>query len=140
MDKRILLLRICYWMGIVIDAAAALLMLNRRFVAFTGVPPAGLEGLVVDAGSGAALMIGWTFLLFWADRKPMERRGTLLLTVFPVLFGLIANEVQALAAGVASPGSTVPILVLQGVLVSLFSLGYFSARHAAAADAKRVRA
>lgn len=37
---------------------------------------------------GAALMAGWTALLLWADREPLQRRGILLLTVFPVLVGL----------------------------------------------------
>jgi len=38
-------------------------------------------------GVGASLMLGWAFLLIWADRQPAERKGVLLLTVFPVLFG-----------------------------------------------------
>jgi hypothetical protein len=39
-------------------------------------------------GIGASLMLGWTGLLLWADRKPLERRGVLLLTIFPVKVGL----------------------------------------------------
>ena len=35
-------------------------------------------------GVCAALMLGWTALLIWADRKPVERRAILLLTLFPV--------------------------------------------------------
>jgi hypothetical protein len=38
---------------------------------------------------GGSLMTGWTFLLIWALQKPVDRRGILLLTAFPVIFGLI---------------------------------------------------
>jgi len=30
---------------------------------------------------GAPLMVGWTGLLFWAERKPVERRDVLLITL-----------------------------------------------------------
>ena len=39
-------------------------------------------------GMGGSLMTGWTFLLLWAVRKPIERRVVILLTAFPVVFGL----------------------------------------------------
>lgn len=37
---------------------------------------------------GAAFMLGWMVLLIWADRKPLERRTVLLLTIFPVKISL----------------------------------------------------
>jgi len=39
-------------------------------------------------GIGGSLMTGWTFLLIWAVRKPIERRAVILLTAFPVVFGI----------------------------------------------------
>lgn len=33
-------------------------------------------------------MAGWTLLLLWAVRKPIERRVVILLTAFPVVSGL----------------------------------------------------
>ena len=39
-------------------------------------------------GIGGSLMTGWTFLLLWAVRKPIERRAVSLLTAFPVVFGI----------------------------------------------------
>ncbi|MFC1983086.1 hypothetical protein ACFLV5_04820 [Chloroflexota bacterium] len=39
-------------------------------------------------GMGGSLMTGWTFLLLWAVREPIERRVVILLTAFPVVFGL----------------------------------------------------
>ena len=38
----------------------------------------------------AALMAGWTALLVWGALRPVRRRVILLLTVFPVVAGLIA--------------------------------------------------
>ena len=55
---------------------------------------------------GAALMFGWTALLLWADRAPVERRDVLLLTVFPVVVGLAVNEAAAVATGFLSAAFT----------------------------------
>ena len=40
-------------------------------------------------GIGGSLMTGWTLLLIWAVRKPIERRVVILLTAFPVVFGML---------------------------------------------------
>ena len=39
-------------------------------------------------GMAGSLMIGWTLLLLWAVRKPIERRVVILLTAFPVVLGM----------------------------------------------------
>jgi hypothetical protein len=39
-------------------------------------------------GIGGTLMTGWTFLLLWAVKDPIERRGVIILTAFPVVFGM----------------------------------------------------
>jgi len=39
-------------------------------------------------GIGASLMFGWTVLLAWCARNPLERRAVMLFTAFPVIFGL----------------------------------------------------
>ena len=54
--------------------------------------------------TGAPLMAGWTVLLLWADRKPLERRGVLPITVAPVIAGLMANDAHAVRAGRLSGG------------------------------------
>jgi len=33
-------------------------------------------------------MAGWTLLLLWAVQQPVERRFVILLTAFPVVFGM----------------------------------------------------
>jgi len=39
-------------------------------------------------GMGGSLMAGWTFLLLWAVNKPIQRRAVILLTAFPIVFGM----------------------------------------------------
>ncbi|MFX1399572.1 MAG: hypothetical protein ACFFAS_21305, partial [Promethearchaeota archaeon] len=43
-------------------------------------------------GWGCSLMLGWTALLLWGFFKPIERRSIFLLTIFPVVSGLILTE------------------------------------------------
>jgi hypothetical protein len=76
--------------------------------------------------AGAPLMAGWTVLLIWADRRPLERRGVLPITVLPVILGLMANDAQAIRAGRLSSRSVAPVRALQIALVGLF--GYSLAR------------
>jgi hypothetical protein len=79
-------------------------------------------------GMGASLMIGWTFLLIWADRSPVERRGVLLLTVFPVLFGLIIAGIYAVAAGLIPADRMVPTWIFQGLITGLYLFSYVYTR------------
>ena len=112
-------------MGILLDAAAAILLmfpsLAAQFFHWSTFQPS--PALSSIAGYAASLMWGWTFLLFWANQKPVERRGVLLLTVFPVLAGLIITRIMD-----ARSGLTVwfPAGLLQPVLVVLFLFVYFS--------------
>lgn len=82
--------------------------------------------------SGAPLMSGWTALLLWADRRPLERRGVLPITIAPVLAGLIANDAHAVRAGHLSGRGVVAVRSLQLGLGALFGYSYLKARRALA--------
>lgn len=84
--------------------------------------------------TGAPLMAGWTVLLMWADRKPLERRGVLPITVLPVVAGTMANDAYAVRAGRLSGRSVAPVRAVQLGLVGLF--GYSLARARAAVRAQ----
>jgi hypothetical protein len=88
--KRLLLIKIAYWLGIVADAVWAIgLTFPRVFGSLTGSPDFTPDLQVRSImGIGASLMTGWTLLLLWAVRKPIERRVVILLTAFPVVFGM----------------------------------------------------
>ena len=129
MRENILWLRIAYWAGIIMDAIAAIQMLFPQLLVRTYnidlVPDAEF---IFAMRYGAPLMIGWTVLLFWADRKPVERKDILLITAFPVVVGYVAIVIYAIIAGFAALGQMIPALIMQAVLLALFTTGYWQAR------------
>ncbi len=131
-DNAIRLVRVSYWTGIIVDALAALQMLVPGLFAFANRLPSFAPGpdYAYATQTGASLMLGWTVLLAWADRKPLERSGILLITIFPVITGLVIAEIVAVQAHFLSVGSLVPIWVLQAALIVLFAYSYLAAKRA----------
>lgn len=76
-------------------------------------------------------MLGWTVLLVWADRKPLERRGVLPITVF-VIAGLAWAGAYAVSAGLVPLSNMIPSWGFQLGLVVLFLYSYFRSGRAAA--------
>jgi hypothetical protein len=127
-----MLLRISYWLGAIVDGFMVVPMLSPR----VGEALFGIEDF--DPGDeygyammiGASLMLGWTVLLLWADRKPLERKGVLLITVFPVIIGLALAGVFAVKVGMIGVERMTPTWVLQAMLIVLFCYSYYSATRA----------
>ena len=71
----------------------------------------------------ASLMIGWTILLFWADRKPIERRTILLITIIMMTIGqliyAVAITLNKISLNEAMANGIPPLIVL-----SFFALVY----------------
>jgi hypothetical protein len=72
-------------------------------------------------------MLGWTILLLWADRKPVERRGVLIITIV-VIFGLMGSSVFAQSSGFMPARSIVPVIMFQSTLIALFGYSYVASR------------
>ncbi len=114
------LLRVAFLAGAVTDAGALLPMLCP--------PLAGLLWGFHDAsgayrfamGYGASLMLGWTALLLWAARRPLERRFVAALTVL-VIYGLVLTEVAAVQSGPLEAWRMIPTWGLQALLLALFA-------------------
>lgn len=129
MKPNVLLLRGCYWFGAIFDAAVVIPMLFPPVAARVF----GIDGLRPTIEYryamfiGASLMLGWTALLVWADRRPIERRAVLLLTVCPVVLGLAAAGVYAVREGLIAPGRMLPTWIAQAVLAASFTYAYVSA-------------
>ena len=121
MKNKIIWLRIGYWVGAVADGLAAVRMLLPQF--------SDDASYRYAMGLGASLMLGWTFLLIWADRKPLERKFVLLLTAFPVVTGLLLAEVYSVRAGIISFERMLPVGIFLAALIALFSFAYFNARN-----------
>jgi len=120
MKNKIIWLRISYWVGAIADGIATLRMLFPK-IAY------GAEYRYA-LGLGASLMLGWTFLLVWADRKPLERKGVLLLTVFPVITGILLAEIYSVTKGLITFEKMLPTGIFLFVLIALFIFSYFNAK------------
>ena len=130
MKSKIRWLRISYWVGAVLDALYVIPMLSPKvggaLYKIENFNP-GVEYKYAMA-VGAALMLGWTFLLVWADRKPVERRGVLLLTIFPVKVGLDLASIYPIAYGIIAPPDMIISWVISISLYVLFIYSYVNSR------------
>jgi hypothetical protein len=130
MENNIRWLRVSFWAGAILDVLAAIQMIFPAvFAATSGIADfhPGRDYFYA-MGMGASLMLGWTVLLLWADRKPLERRGILPITVFPVVAGLMVNEGYAVfVSGFLALRAVGPILILQSGLIALFLVSYYKA-------------
>jgi hypothetical protein len=129
------LLRIAYWYGAAVDMLSLPPMLSAKIAGLTF----GIDGFAPGREYhyamyvGAALMAGWTVLLLWADRQPLQRRGVLPITIVPVAAGIYGSTLYAGHSGLCSVARLTPMLVgpvLLAVLY-LFTYWYTSPRRAA---------
>jgi len=74
----------------------------------------------------ASLMLGWTLLLFWASRRPIERASVLLLTAI-VVIGLMLAGSHAVLSGFVPLRKMLPVFVVQFGLTGLFLTSYLLA-------------
>ena len=124
------LLRFSYWFGAIADLINAVAMAYPPLMARMlnlDEAPASLDASLALL-MGASLMFGWTVLLIWADRKPVERKGILLITIFPVIFGLALTTLYGLLEGYIPLKGAIPIWILQTFLTALFLTAYLYAR------------
>jgi hypothetical protein len=122
-------LRISYWAGAVLDLLAGLTMLfpalftiNNQMSSFYPAPDYRYA-----MGMGAPLMLAWTILLLWADRKPVERKGILPITLL-VVFGEVVNEIVAARTGYIATAALIPTWIVQVLITILFVSSYWNAR------------
>ena len=117
-------LRIAFFVGAVTDAGALLPMLSPQFANLAW----GLRDVSGNyhfaMGYGASLMLGWTGLLLWAYRRPVERRFVAALTML-VISGLVITEVVAVHSSVLEAKRMVPTWCLQAFLLVLFARAYY---------------
>jgi hypothetical protein len=118
--RKIAFLRASYWLGAVADAIVGVRMLMPQMM--------GEAQFRYAMGTSAALMFGWTVLLIWADRKPVERKGVLLITICPVLAGLMLATVRPLLDGVFPVSRMIPIWVVGAGIIALMGFSYYQAR------------
>ncbi len=125
-QKKMFWIKFPYWLGIGADALWAVgLLFPWVFGILTGTPDFNPDLQVKTVmGVGGSLMTGWTILLIWAVRKPIERRFVILLTAFPVVFGLFITTLTGVLNGNTS---TIWLLFKTTILFILMINSYFLA-------------
>jgi len=124
------LLILSYWIGIIADAAATVLLFSPTIANFVLQPqPFEIsEAYLYITRIAGALMLGWTVLLFWAQMKPIERADILLITLFPVVTLLAFAAVLVAKSNYISFSNLLPMFVLYFVLYCTFIPSYIWAK------------
>ncbi|MBN2004661.1 MAG: hypothetical protein JXA21_14995 [Anaerolineae bacterium] len=124
MKDKILWLRITFWWGIIADAFEVIrMMIPQLFLATTGSPLTPDTGFRFGLLYGAPVMLGWTLVLFWADRKPLERRGVLLCLI-PVILAYLVVEIVGIQMGVIAFANMLLPFIMQVILIALCIFSY----------------
>jgi hypothetical protein len=125
-DTATTLLRISFLVGAITDALAIIPMVFPRIgsAIFGGdLTRLGAEYRYAMA-IGASLMAGWTALLIWGAISPIERRDILILTLVPVIAGIIAATVAAVRNRIVLRSRVIPLWIHLGFLSILFVVSY----------------
>jgi hypothetical protein len=117
------LLRTAFLMGALTDAVAVLPMLSPSLADLLWGFRDNSATYRFAMGYGASLMLGWTVLLLWAYRLPVERRFVAALTVL-VICGLVLTELIAVYSGALPAWRMIPTWCLQAILLGLFAGAY----------------
>jgi hypothetical protein len=88
---KMFLIRFPYFLGIAADALWAIALFFPSVLGILLNNPEFNPEIQVKLIMGIAgtLMTGWTILLIWAVQRSIKRRAVILITVFPVVFGLL---------------------------------------------------
>ncbi|MFC1796145.1 hypothetical protein ACFL1V_03515 [Pseudomonadota bacterium] len=113
-----------YWLGIAADALwAVALLIPSIFGLLTGVddfsPDWQMQSIMAIGG---ILMAGWTVLLLWAVRRPIERSFVILLTAFVVAALFLLTLVNILKGNTNEYWILIKCLVLFVAMLTSYSL------------------
>ena len=119
------------WIGAVVDAGAASMLMFPVLNTWITGEPASVDNVTFQntTATAAALMWGWTVLLVWASRRPSDRYGVIAITIFPVLTWLTGSRIYNLANGLVDPSRNIPILILQLCILTLMVFSLWNYHH-----------
>ena len=124
MNHKIVWLRITFWWGIIADTFEVIRMIiPQLFLATTGSSLTPDTSLRFGLLYGAPVMLGWTLILFWADRKPLERRGVLLCLI-PVVLAYLVVEIVGIRMGAIALANMRLPFIMQVILIALCIFSY----------------
>lgn len=124
------LLVTCYCIGIVADALATVLLFSPKIanVVLQPQPFEITEMFLYVSRIAGALMFGWTVLLVWGVRKPVERADILIITLFPVVTILAVALVLVVKSNQIPFDRAIPMFVFYIVVYSTFIPGFLWAK------------
>jgi hypothetical protein len=121
-------LRIAYWTGAVLDAIAFLQMMFPRLAAEAmGANFPITPEYEMAMRFGASLMLAWTVLLIWADRKPVERKAIVPITLIIIVMNSI-TFLQSAHLGLIPFEKLVPQLAVMLVIFVLYVFAWLYSR------------
>jgi len=136
--KKYSLIRAVCWIGAAVDIIwAAAFAFPVLFTLLTG-----REGIANDlsmrliSGAAASLLAGWSLLLIWTAQRPVQRRGVMAITAFPVVAGLFF---VTLAGYMAQGDMTQWILFKTAGLFAAMLWGFFTANTLAKEGINEIR-
>lgn len=123
-----IIIKITLWWGIFADLIETIRMaVPQIFIATTGAHITINDSFRFSLLYGAPVMLGWTILLFWADQKPIERKG-IFLCLIPVIIGYFIVEAIGIQSGILDLKNIIPTFILQTILLTLTIISYLTAK------------
>lgn len=119
------ILRWAYLVGAIADFLVFLLMVFSPLASIFWGFSVFSNQYYFTAGIGASLMLGWTLLLLWAYRNPVERRFVALLTII-VILGVAITNIGMVIQNEFTITELIPTIILQSILLVLFGFGYYN--------------
>jgi hypothetical protein len=127
-SKRIIFLRIAYWLGIILDALAFIQMafpeLGKKML---NVSMELTPQYIFAINMGAGLMLAWTLLLVWADRKPIERRMIVPLTMIIIVWNIVTMNF-GVKSGLLPLSTMLPQMIVAGLLFFYYGFCFLITR------------
>jgi hypothetical protein len=120
------LLRICFFVGAITDGLAVLPMVFPSI----GSKLFGTNSSRFSAeyrfamGIGASLMAGWTLLLIWGSIEPISRRDILIITLVPVVIGIVVSTVIAVRKHIFVLKKVLPLWIHLSLVSVLYVVSY----------------
>lgn len=128
MNKKLLIIKITLWWGIVADLFETIRLILPQFFIKTSSATLSLnDDLKFALLYGAPVMLGWTIILFWASQKPIDRRGVFL-CLMPVIISYFIVEIIGIKLEILSLNQNIPTFIFQSILLILTIISYIFAR------------
>ena len=111
MKKKLLIIKITLWWGIVADLFETIRLIFPKFFIKTSSATLSLnDEIKFTLLYGAPVMLGWTIILFWASQKPIDRRGVFL-CLMPVIISYFIVEIMGINFEILSLNQTCKPLI-----------------------------